>query len=98
MIHMSKTITPTEFASEVGTDGRTVRKFLRSITPKESQPGKGSRWELDGTKRGVTTLTKRFNEWKAAQDQARADRDAAKEEATDENEVDDSDMELDETE
>jgi hypothetical protein len=67
---MSKTITPTELAQELGTDGRTVRKFLRSTTPKEQHPGKGSRWELDGTKRGVTQMTKRFNDWKAQQDAA----------------------------
>ena len=94
---MSKTITPAEFASELGTDGRTVRKFLRSITPKDEQPGKGSRWQLDGTKRGVTQLTKRFNDWKAAQEAARAERDAAKDE-TETDEVEDSELELDETE
>jgi hypothetical protein len=92
---MSKTITPTELAQELGTDGRTVRKFLRSTTPKEQHPGKGSRWELDGTKRGVTQMTKRFNDWKAQQDAAKTAREEkANEEATDE--VDDSELDLDE--
>jgi hypothetical protein len=92
---MSKTITPTELAQELGTDGRTVRKFLRSTTPKEQHPGKGSRWELDGTKRGVTQMTKRFNDWKAQQDAAKTAREEkANEAATDE--VDDSELDLDE--
>lgn len=93
---MSKTITPTEFATEVGTDGRTVRKFLRSITPKDEQPGKGSRWALPGTKRDLDKLTKRFNEWTAKQDAdraARAEKAAAEVES---DEVDDEDIELDE--
>ena len=61
MIDMSNTITPTEFAATVDSDGRTVRKFLRSITPKDAQPGKGSRWALDGSKRSVTKLQKQFD-------------------------------------
>lgn len=74
VIHMSTTLTPTELGSEFGTDGRTVRKFLRSITPREEQPGKGSRWAIDGSKRNVTRLQKQFNEWNAAQLEERAKR------------------------
>lgn len=74
MMKMSKTMTPAEFATEVNSDGRTVRKFLRSITPKESQPGKGSRWELPGTKREVTTLKNKFNSWAATQAEEKAAR------------------------
>lgn len=61
------TMTPAAFAETVDSTGREVRKFLRSITPKDDQPGKGSRWELPAGKREVTKLTKQFNEWKAAQ-------------------------------
>jgi hypothetical protein len=61
------TITPAEFATEVGSTGREVRKFLRSITPREEQPGKGPRWALDGSKRSINQMTKNFNVWKAAQ-------------------------------
>jgi hypothetical protein len=68
------TMTPTEFASVVGSDGKTVRKFLRSITPREAQPGKGSRWALPATKRDVTKLQKQFNEWSAKQAEERAAR------------------------
>ena len=61
-------ITTAEMASELGTDGRTLRKFLRSITPKEEQPGKGSRWVLEGNKRDVSKMRKQFTEWTAAQE------------------------------
>lgn len=68
------TITPAEFAAEVGSDGRTVRKFLRSTTPREEHPGKGSRWALPGTKRDINRMKKQFNEWHAAQLEERAAR------------------------
>jgi hypothetical protein len=89
MMNMS-TMTPTEFAATVDSDGRTVRKFLRSITPKDEQPGKGSRWALPAAKRDVAKLTKQFKEWTAKQAQEAADRAAAKaQEATDAVEVED---------
>lgn len=88
---MSTVITPAEFAVAVDSDGRTVRKFLRSITPREDQPGKGSRWSLPGDKRSVTKLQKQFTEWSAKQaeerlaraEKAKADADAAVEELDD---------------
>jgi len=40
---MSTLITPAELALELGTDARTTRKFLRSITPRDEQPGEGRR-------------------------------------------------------
>lgn len=57
------TITPKEFAAKVDSDGRTVRKFLRSITPVEDRPGKSSRWEIEG--RTVRSLTTKFKKWDA---------------------------------
>lgn len=89
-------MTPTEFAATVDSDGRTVRKFLRSITPKDEQPGKGSRWVLPAGKREVTKLQKQFNEWSAKQAQEAADRaekKAAEAEAVEATE--DEDLELD---
>lgn len=71
---MSKTLTPTEFAAEVKSDGRTVRKFLRSITPTEAHPGKGARWALPGTAREVTKMKKQFSEWSASQETEKAAR------------------------
>lgn len=80
---MSNTLTPAEFASTVNSDGRTVRKFLRSVTPRDEQPGKGSRWALKGDKRSVASLTKQFNGWKAEQAKLAAERaQKAAEEAT----------------
>jgi hypothetical protein len=65
-------MTPTEFAVTVSSTGREVRKFLRSITPRDEQPGKGSRWVLDANKRSIARMTKNFNEWKRAQLEAAA--------------------------
>ena len=52
------TITVQEFATAIDTDARTARKFLRSVTPADAQPGKGSRWAIE--KRDVRSLTKKF--------------------------------------
>lgn len=87
-------MTPTEFAATVNSDGKTVRKFLRAITPKEDQPGKGSRWALPAGKREVAKLTKQFNEWSAKQAEERAARaqekaEAAQAEVVEEEELDD---------
>lgn len=83
-------ITTSQFAAELGTDGRTARKFLRSITPKEKHPGKGSRWEIDGTKRSLTSMKKRFSEWHSAQaaEKAKAEK-AEVTETEDEDDLDD---------
>lgn len=81
------TMTPTEFAAEVNSDGRTVRKFLRAVTPKEEHPGKGSRWALPGTKRDIQKLKKQFNEWQESQ--------AKPEPAVEEPEVDETELSVD---
>lgn len=62
-------VTPKEFAAAVGSDGRTVRKFLRSVTPREEQPGKGHRWSV----RNTAALRKAFAEWDAARTPAEGD-------------------------
>lgn len=80
-------ITATELANELGTDGRTVRKFLRSITPKDEQPGKGSRWSIDGNKRSVNSLRKRFAEW-TAERETPAEEPVAEVEETEDEELD----------
>lgn len=64
-------ITPTEFAEQVGSDPKTVRKFLRSMTPRDAQPGRGHRWELPAGKRNTTRLTKQFKEWSAEHTRAK---------------------------
>lgn len=64
-------ITTTELATELGTDSRTVRKFLRADARSrgEAIPGKGARWSIE--RREVRSLKKRFDAWSAAQDEAR---------------------------
>lgn len=71
MIIMAQ-ITTAEFAAELGTDARTARKFLRSITPADQHPGKGSRWVLEGNKRELTKMKKQFSEWTAAAEAKKA--------------------------
>lgn len=71
-------ITAADLATELGTDGRTVRKFLRSITPRDEQPGKGSRWGIKGTKTNIASLRKKFTAFEEAQEAARAKREEAK--------------------
>lgn len=64
-------ITVSELATELNTDPRTARKFLRSITPAENHPGKGSRWSIE--KREVRSLKSKFAAFqKAAADRAEA--------------------------
>jgi len=55
------TMTVNEFATKIEANPRDVRKFLRSITPADAQPGKGGRWSIEG--RDVRSLTKKFREW-----------------------------------
>lgn len=95
---MSTTITPAELAEVVKSDGRTVRKFLRSITPREEQPGKGSRWAIDGTKRNLTKLQRQFATWNQAQLEERAKRAAEKAQAAAAEVVEDDTEEVTETE
>lgn len=66
-------MTTNELATALSTDGKTVRKFLRSITEKENQPGKGSRWSIPANKSQLTKLAKQFADWKVAEDKARAE-------------------------
>lgn len=73
-------MTAQELATELGTDARTIRKFLRSVTDKENQPGKGARWSIE--KKHLRTLRKQYTDW-----------DAARQTAADEAEVDENETE-----
>lgn len=70
------TIDIATLSTELDTDARTTRKFLRSITPADSQPGKGSRWAIE--KREVRSLKSKFSKYLAEAAQVTADREAAK--------------------
>lgn len=58
------TLTTAQAAEKLDTTPRELRKFLRSITEKENQPGKGSRWNLEV--REVNKMKKQFADWQAA--------------------------------
>lgn len=70
------TINITELATELDTDARTARKFLRSITPADAQPGKGSRWSIE--KREVRSLKSKFAKFEKAHEDAKLARELAK--------------------
>lgn len=65
-------ITPAQLATELSTDARTTRKFLRSITPITEQPGKGARWAIKGNKQNLAQLRKKFAAFQTAQEEAKA--------------------------
>lgn len=67
----SPTLTPADLATELGTDPRTARKFLRSITPRDEQPGKGARWEIKGTKTNIAAMRKKFSSFQEAAEAAK---------------------------
>lgn len=79
-------MTTRAFASEIGTDPKTLRKFLRANTPRDQHPGKGGRWSLPADKRSIAKSRKDFLRWQAeelerakvrAQEAASAAQDAA---------------------
>jgi hypothetical protein len=83
---MAKVMTPAELAVELESTGREVRKFLRSITPKENQPGKGSRWSIEANATQLKKLRKQFDEWAAAKAPAET------EDAVDETDAEDAEL------
>jgi hypothetical protein len=66
----AKTLTVKEAAQQIGTDARTLRKFLRHEVTQaggkvgEDTPGKGGRYSLEA--RQMKGLTARFQEWAEA--------------------------------
>lgn len=61
----STTLTTTELASELETDGRTLRKFLRDTRGDgKAVVGKGARYSFE--KREVRSLKSQFAKWSAA--------------------------------
>lgn len=76
-------LSPADIAAEFGTDARTVRKFLRSITPKDSHPGKGSRWGIE--KKNLRSMRSKFTAFQNAENEKKAQRENAKNEAKNEN-------------
>ena len=52
------TINIQDLSTALEANPRTVRKFLRSVTPVENQPGKGGRWQIE--KKDLRSLKKKF--------------------------------------
>ena len=52
------TINIQDLSTALEANPRTVRKFLRSVTPVEDQPGKGGRWQIE--KKNLRSLKKQF--------------------------------------
>lgn len=55
------TLSAKEAARELGTDARTFRKFMRSMLPKEEQPGQGNRYHIEEAQ--LKKLKSQFEEW-----------------------------------
>jgi hypothetical protein len=70
---MTATITTRDLADAIGTDPRTLRKFLRSI---DQGVGKGSRYALKGDARSIATLRKKFAKYEEAVIAAKAAKEA----------------------
>lgn len=56
-------LTPKALAAALGTDPKTCRRFLRSLTERDAQPGKGNRWAIDASM--LPLLTERFAAYQA---------------------------------
>lgn len=74
MTAKSAEMTTKDFAAAIGTDPKTLRKYLRDSTPRDQHPGKGSRWVLPGTKTALTAARKGFAKWQKEQADAAAER------------------------
>lgn len=61
-----ESISSAELAEVIHTDKKRLRKFLREITPREEQPGRGNRWVLPGGKRNINRLQKQYEQWSQA--------------------------------
>jgi len=72
-----------DLAARLDTDARTTRKFLRSITPADEQPGKGSRWQVPAKK--VQSLKSQFKKYQTEVQNAKSEtQDITTEDATSE--------------
>ncbi len=67
-------MTTKDFAASIGTDPKTLRKYLRDSTPRDQHPGKGSRWVLPGSKSEIAKHRRAFAKWQKDQADAAAER------------------------
>jgi hypothetical protein len=59
-------ITVNELATTLESTPREVRKFLRSVTPLDEQPGKGGRWMIEKSK--VRSIKSQFAKYVASKE------------------------------
>ena len=91
---MAATLTVKEVAEQLGTDGRTLRKFLRHEATEaggtigEDTPGKGGRYSLEA--RSVKGLQKRFDLWSAARKTSATETESDTEEVSEEEMTDEA--------
>jgi hypothetical protein len=71
---MAEALTSKIVAEEIGTDARTLRRFLRD-DPTYRNAGSGGRYVF--TERDLPTLKKRFASWQKGVDERRAKRDTS---------------------
>lgn len=65
------TFSAKDLATECGTDGRTIRKFLRSHLPAEDQPGQGGRYAFTkGEMKKLKTAFEASTKTKSTEDDA----------------------------
>ena len=67
-------LTTRAFADAIGTDPKTLRRYLRASTPRDEQPGKGGRWVLPGSKSAIAKHRKAFAAWQADEARKQAER------------------------
>lgn len=72
----TKTMTTADLATALDTDPRTLRKFLRSSDSPVESVGKGKRYSLPATQTAIKDFTKKFDAWKSAQAERKAQHDA----------------------
>lgn len=65
------TLTVKETAIEVGTDARTLRKFLRSDASPIAPVGKGARYAIE--RKSLRSIKSKFAAWDAARTPATTD-------------------------
>lgn len=66
--------TAATLAEEFGTNGKELRKFLRTPDSGIAPVGKGARYNIELTATALKVLKKKYNDWSAAADAARTAR------------------------
>lgn len=90
------TLSAKQAAQQLGTDARTLRKFMRAITPKENQPGQGNRYAIEEDL--IPELQVKFTDWAKGKKASPNGQEAAVDEEIEDEELIDEDMLVDDSE